>query len=56
MPIHQCHQLDPQDDHINSLPKLTSRQAHETDELAGYVAAYEGRVRRLEDAVFNKTS
>lgn len=39
--------------------KLMSRQADRTDELAERVptiAGYEGRVRRLEDAVFNKAS
>ena len=39
--------------------KLMSRQADKTDELAERVptiAGYEGRVRRLEDAVFNKAS
>ena len=37
--------------------ELMSRQANKTDELAERIpaiAAYEGRVRRLEDAVFNK--
>ena len=35
------------------------RQANKTDELAEripVIAAYESRVRRLEDAVFNKAS
>lgn len=39
--------------------ELMSRQATRTDELAERipaVAAYESRVRRLEDAVFNKAS
>lgn len=39
--------------------ELMSRQANKTDELAERVptiAAYESRVRRLEDAVFNKAS
>ena len=39
--------------------KLMSRQADKTDELAERVptiAGYESRVRRLEDAVFNKAS
>ena len=39
--------------------ELMSRQANKTDELAQRVpaiAAYESRVRRLEDAVFNKAS
>ena len=39
--------------------ELMSRQANKTDELAERIptiAAYEGRVRRLEDAVFNKAS
>ena len=39
--------------------ELMSRQVNKADELAERVpaiAAYEGRVRRLEDAVFNKAS
>lgn len=39
--------------------ELMSRQANKTDELAERIpaiAAYETRVRRLEDAVFNKAS
>ena len=39
--------------------ELMSRQANKTDELAERIpaiAAYESRVRRLEDAVFNKAS
>ena len=39
--------------------ELMSRQATKTDELAERIpaiAAYESRVRRLEDAVFNKAS
>lgn len=36
--------------------KLMSRQADRTDELAQQVPAYEGRFRRLEDAVFKKAS
>ena len=52
-------QLDLQDERIASWPRLTSRQANKTDELAERVptiAAYESRFRRLEDAVFKQAS
>lgn len=53
---HLRRQLDLQGERIDSLPKLTSRQANKTDKPVDCIAAFAGRIRRLEDAVFNKAS